>query len=160
MKIAKNHVVSIDYTLTDDQGKVLDSSEGHAPLVYIQGIGNIIPGLEKALEGKGIGDHLKVRIKPEEAYGVRDDNLVQKVPAQHFESPESLELGMQFEVETSEGFLVVTVVKIDKEEVTVDGNHPLAGVPLNFDVRVKEIRDATAEEIQHGHAHGPGGHHH
>lgn len=160
MKISKNQVVSIDYTLKDDKGNVIDSSEGHAPLLYIQGIGNIIPGLEKALEGKVVGDKLQVRIAPEEAYGNRDLGLIQQVPLEHFESPETLQLGMQFEVETQEGHLVVTVVKIEKDVITVDGNHPLAGVPLNFDVHVKEIRQATDEELQHGHAHGPGGHHH
>lgn len=160
MKIANNNVVSIEYTLKNDQGETIDTSEGRAPLLYIQGIGNIIPGLEKALEGKGVGDHIQVKISPEEGYGVREDALVQKVPKDQFESSENLEVGMQFEVDSPQGQMVVAVTKIEDTHVVIDGNHPLAGVSLNFDVRVKDVRVATAEELRHGHAHGPDGHHH
>lgn len=161
MKIEKNKVVAIDYTLTDSQGKLLDSSSGHGPLHYLHGFGNLIPGLEKELEGKVVGNNLKAIIPPEEAYGVRNDELRQKFPKEAFDAPNDLEEGMQFEVETEEGYpMIVTIVEMDKETVTVDGNHPLAGVTLHFDVTVKEIREASAEELAHGHVHGPHGHHH
>ena len=160
MQVAKNKVVSIDYKLTDGSGKLIDSSENHGPLLYIQGIGNLIPGLEKELEGKSAGDHLNVKIAAKDGYGERNDSLCQSVPTSQFESTEALEIGMQFEVETEQGELVVSVTKIEGDMVTVDGNHPLAGVELHFDVTVKEVRDASAEELAHGHVHGEGGHHH
>ncbi|MBC7428360.1 MAG: peptidylprolyl isomerase [Bacteriovorax sp.] len=160
MQVAKNKVVSIDYKLTDGSGKTIDSSENHEPLLYIQGIGNLIPGLEKELEGKKAGDHLKVTIPAKDGYGERNDSLCQSVPKSQFESTEGLEVGMQFEVETEQGELVVSVTKIEGDIVTVDGNHPLAGVELHFDVTVKEVRDASTEELAHGHVHGEGGHHH
>jgi FKBP-type peptidyl-prolyl cis-trans isomerase SlyD len=160
MQISANMVVSIDYTLTDDQGSVIDSSEGRGPLAYIQGIGNIIPGLERALEGKAQGDSLKVSIAPEDGYGERRDDLSQAVPKQMFEGNDEIQVGMQFQTMTESGPQVVTVVEIDDENVTVDGNHPLAGENLNFDVTVVEIREASAEELEHGHVHGPEGHDH
>jgi FKBP-type peptidyl-prolyl cis-trans isomerase SlyD len=160
MQVAKNKVVSIDYKLTDGSGKMIDSSENHGPLLYIQGTGNLIPGLEKELEGKTAGDHLKVTIPAKDGYGERNDSLCQSVPKSQFESTEALEIGMQFEVETEEGELVVSVTKIEGDMVTVDGNHPLAGVELHFDVTIKAVRDASAEELAHGHVHGEGGHHH
>jgi FKBP-type peptidyl-prolyl cis-trans isomerase SlyD len=153
-------VVSIDYTLTDDQGSVIDSSEGRGPLDYIQGIGNIIPGLENALEGKAKGDSLQVKISPEEGYGERRDDLTQAVPKQMFEGAEEVTVGMQFQTMTEGGPQVVTVVAVDDENVTVDGNHPLAGENLNFDVTVVDIREASTEELEHGHVHGPEGHEH
>lgn len=160
MVITAHKVVHIHYTLTNDDGDILDSSEGHAPLAYIHGIGNIIPGLEKALTGKAIGDKFKVTIPPEEAYGQRDDDLVQAVPRDAFQGVEQIEPGMQFHAETPEGMQLVTVVDVVEDEVVLDGNHPMAGMTLNFDVEVAEIRDATQEEMDHGHVHGPGGHHH
>lgn len=160
MQIQKNKVVGIDYKLTNKEGQLIDSSESHGPLYYIQGTGNLIPGLEAALEGKVIGDSFKVAIPAKDAYGEINEALCQVVPRAQFESSEGVELGMQFEVETEEGELVVTVTKIEGDSVTVDGNHPLAGVELHFDVTVKEIREPSAEEMAHGHVHGPGGHHH
>lgn len=160
MQIAKNKVVTIDYTLTDDDGAVIDSSDGREPLAYIHGMSNIIPGLESALEGKQTGEQLNVRVPPEEGYGERMDTLRQEVPKDRFQGAEDLQVGMQFHASTDSGPLVVTVVDIEGDTVTVDGNHPLAGVTLNFDVTVREVRDATAEEMEHGHVHGPGGHHH
>ncbi len=160
MQISANMVVSIDYTLTDDQGAVIDSSEGRGPLAYIQGIGNIIPGLENALEGKAQGDSLKVSIAPQDGYGERNDELTQAVPKQMFEGNDEIQVGMQFQTMTESGPQVVTVVEIDDENVTVDGNHPLAGENLNFDVTIVDIREATAEELEHGHVHGPEGHDH
>jgi FKBP-type peptidyl-prolyl cis-trans isomerase SlyD len=160
MQVQKNKVVAIDYKLTGTDGKTIDSSENQGPLYYIQGIGNLIPGLESALEGKKAGDSLKVKIDAKDGYGERNESLCQAVPRAQFESTEGLEIGMQFEVETEQGEIVVAVTKIEGDTVTVDGNHPLAGMELHFDVTVKEIRDASAEELAHGHVHGPGGHHH
>jgi FKBP-type peptidyl-prolyl cis-trans isomerase SlyD len=160
MNIQKNKVVGIDYKLTDGSGKVIDSSSEHGPLYYIQGAGSLIPGLEAELEGKKSGDHLEVKISAKDGYGELDNSLCQTVPRAQFESTEGLEIGMQFEVETEQGELVVTVTKIEGESVTVDGNHPLAGIDLHFDVTVKEVREATKEELSHGHVHGEHGHHH
>jgi FKBP-type peptidyl-prolyl cis-trans isomerase SlyD len=156
MQISKHKVAAIHYKLTDNSGKVLDSSEGREPLHYIQGIGNLIPGMEEGLEGKIKGDKLQLQIAPEKGYGVKDDNLLQRVPRSAF-GDQKIEKGMQFQ--TNNGH-VVTVTEVGLNEVTVDGNHPLAGVTLNFDVEVMSVREATEEELDHGHVHGPGGHHH
>ena len=160
MQISPNMVVSIDYTLTDDQGTVIDTSEGRGPLPYLAGAGNIIPGLEKALEGKAVGDKLQVKISPEEGYGERHEQMVQEVPRSAFQGVDNIEVGMQFHADSDHGPLPVVVTAVSDETVTVDGNHPLAGENLNFDVTVVEIREASAEELEHGHVHGPGGHEH
>lgn len=158
--VAADKVVLIHYTLTDDAGKVLDSSSGREPLAYIQGHGNLIPGLERELEGKTAGTKLSVRISPEDGYGVRDPALVQRVPLRAFGGTK-VQPGMQFQAQDSSGHpRVVTVVGIQGDMVTVDGNHSLAGQNLNFEVEITEVRDATTEELEHGHVHGPGGHHH
>ncbi|MFM7850796.1 MAG: peptidylprolyl isomerase [Flammeovirgaceae bacterium] len=156
MQISKHKVASIHYTLTDNTGKVLDSSDGRDPLTYIQGIGNLIPGMEEGLEGKSKGDKFSLKVSPEKGYGVKDDKMVQKVPRTAFGS-QQVTVGMQFQ--TNQGS-VVTVTEVGLSEITVDGNHPLAGVELNFAVEVMEIRNATEDEIAHGHVHGAGGHHH
>ncbi len=153
MNIAKDLVVSIDYTLTDGNGQVLDSSSGTGPLSYLHGNENIIPGLEKALEGKAEGVALKVSVPAAEGYGLRDEKLVLNVPIDRFQDAGTVEAGMQFEAETAEGNRVVTVTKVADGMVTVDANHPLAGMDLNFDVTVTSVRAATAEEISHGHPH-------
>jgi FKBP-type peptidyl-prolyl cis-trans isomerase SlyD len=160
MHVAKDKVVSIDYTLTDDQGSVLDSSKGRAPLAYLHGSGNIIPGLEKALEGKQPGEQISVHVPAAEAYGERDESLSQDVPMDMFQGVDQVEPGMRFQAQTSAGVQVVTVTKVQDGTVTVDGNHPLAGKPLNFDVNVVDVRDATEEELTHGHVHGAEGHEH
>lgn len=160
MQVEEKKVVGIHYKLTDDAGKVLDSSENAQPLMFIFGIGMLIPGLEKALEGKAKGDKLSVSIKPADAYGERDPGLTQTVPKAQFDEPEKLQIGMQFQVDTDHGALVVTITEVNDDNVQIDGNHPLAGVNLNFDVSVEEVREATQEELDHGHVHGPGGHHH
>ncbi len=160
MKIAKNKVVSIDYVLTDAKGEVLDKSSKGRPLAYIQGAGNIIPGLAKAREGTGAGDSFKAQIPHKEAYGERDDELLQVIPKSDFGGISDLKVGMELEAESEDGVRIITVIKIEGDQVTVDGNHPLAGVDLTFDVNVVEVRDATSEELSHGHVHGPGGHHH
>lgn len=160
MQISTGKVVSIDYTLTNDEGDVIDTSSGGAPLCYLQGGGNIIAGLEKELEGRKAGDAIQARVEPEEGYGKRDESLIMKVPMARFHGVKAVEKGMQFQASTASGPQLMTVVEITEGVVTVDGNHPLAGTTLNFDVTVREVRDATAEEQAHGHVHGPGGHHH
>lgn len=160
MVIAADKVVLIHYTLTNERGETIDSSSGGEPLAYLHGQGNIITGLERALEGRRAGDKLTVRVEPVDGYGERDDALVQQVPKRQFGGT-SLSPGMQFHAQTSKGHTrVVTVTRIQGDMVTVDGNHPLAGEVLNFDVEVADVREATAEELEHGHVHGPGGHHH
>ncbi|WP_137974367.1 peptidylprolyl isomerase [Pseudomonas sp. F(2018)] len=161
MLIAANKAVSIDYTLTNDAGEVIDSSAGGAPLVYLQGAGNIIVGLEKALEGKQVGDELSVAIEPAEAYGEYSAELVATLNRSMFEGVDELEVGMQFHASGPDGGMqIVTVRDIDGDDVVVDGNHPLAGQRLNFQVKVINVREASAEEVAHGHIHGEGGHHH
>lgn len=160
MKIADNTVVTIDYELTDEDGNVLDSSEG-GNFAYLHGASKIIPGLETALAGKSTGDRVSVAVSPEEGYGARDDSRLQAVPRDMFPSDTDIEVDMQFHAEGPDGeVLVVTVASVDGDQVTVDGNHPLAGVNLNFEVNVVDVRGATDEEIDHGHVHGPGDAHH
>ena len=160
MQISKDKVVSINYTLKDDEGEILDTSEGRGPLAYIHGSGSIIPGLETALEGKNQGDKLDVKVAPEDGYGQRDDSQVQVIPKNLFEGVEAIEPGMQFQAQSDAGVRIVTVKDVSEDQVTVDANHPLAGMNLNFNVEVTEVRDATSEELQHGHVHGPEGHEH
>ncbi|MCC6074838.1 peptidylprolyl isomerase [Pseudomonas sp. GCM10022188] len=161
MQIAANKAVSIDYTLTNENGEVIDSSVGGAPLVYLHGARNIIVGLERALEGKQAGDELEVTIEPEDAYGDYSVELVAVLNRAMFEGVDQLEVGMQFHASAPDGGMqVVTIRDIDGDDVTVDGNHPLAGQRLNFKVKVVNVREANAEEIAHGHIHGEGGHHH
>jgi FKBP-type peptidyl-prolyl cis-trans isomerase SlyD len=159
MRIAKNSVVSIEYTLTDAEGAVLDSSKGQLPLTYIHGNGNIVVGLEEALEGKEKGASLKVSVPPAKGYGERDTSLSQIVPREMFDI-EELEPGMRFHAEGEHGTHVVTVTAVDNDSVTVDANHPLAGQTLNFKVTVMDVRAATEQELAHGHVHGPHGHDH
>ncbi|MDA8781900.1 peptidylprolyl isomerase [Porticoccaceae bacterium] len=161
MTIKENSAVSFHYTLTDDDGQQLDSSAGKEPLVYLHGAGNIIPGLENALTGKAVGDSMGVAVSAAEGYGEVQKELIQEVPRSAFQGVDTIEVGMQFEAQTGQGGNVpVTVTAVTEEVVTVDGNHPLAGKNLNFDVSIEDVRDATEEELAHGHVHGPGGHEH
>ena len=160
MQIAKNTVALIEYELTDDAGEVIDTSKGGEPLAYLHGAGNLIPGLEKELEGKGAGDSFKARIVPEDAYGARQDEMIQDAPRAQFPEDADIQPGMQFQAQGPEGAMVVTVVAVEDETVKLDGNHPLAGVHLTFDVTIVEVREATPEELEHSHVHGPGGHEH
>lgn len=157
MNISDNCVASFHYTLTDKDGKVLDSSQGREPLAYLHGAGNIIPGLEKQLQGKSVGDKLNVDVPAADAYGERDERMIQELPASMFSGVEKIEVGMEFHAQTEQGLQVVSVAAVDGDTVTVDGNHPLAGVDLNFDVEITDVRQATEEEANHGHAHGAGG---
>lgn len=160
MQIADRCVAYFHYTLTNDAGDVLDSSNGREPLPYLHGKGNIVPGLEKALAGKTVGDKLNVVVAPEEGYGPRIDSLVQVVPKAAFQGVDKLEPGMQFQAESNMGPVSVVVTAINGDNVTVDGNHPLAGETLHFAVEITEVREASVEEVLHGHVHGVGGHHH
>jgi FKBP-type peptidyl-prolyl cis-trans isomerase SlyD len=160
MTIENDKVVLMDYTLTNDAGEVLDSSEGREPLAYIQGYQNIIPGLEKEMTDKKVGDKFKAVVQPEEGYGKFNEALIQVVEREMFKDVEELEPGMQFKAQLQDGPILMTITKIDGDKITVDGNHPLADQILTFDVEVKEIRDATSEELEHKHVHGVGGHKH
>jgi FKBP-type peptidyl-prolyl cis-trans isomerase SlyD len=160
MQIAENTVASFHYTLTNDAGEVLDTSRGREPLAYLHGAGNIVPGLEEAMVGHKAGDSFKVDVAPEDGYGNHHEGLVQDVPRAAFQGVDEIEPGMSFQANTPQGVHSVTVTKVTSEMVTVDGNHPLAGQTLHFDVEVTDVRAASAEELQHGHVHGPGGHHH
>ena len=160
MQISADTVASIHYTLTDKNGKVLDSSEGKDPLAYIQGKQNIIPGLENALNGKAAGDKLNVTIPPEQAYGVFNQELIQEIPRTSFGEIKDIQPGMQFQMMANNNPVIVTVASVSDDKVKIDANHPLAGEHLTFDVEVVEVRDATSEELEHGHVHGAGGHQH
>ncbi|MCB9183510.1 MAG: peptidylprolyl isomerase [Flavobacteriales bacterium] len=156
MRIAKNSVVSFHYTLNDGEGKLLDTSAGRDAFAYIHGGGMIVPGLEEEMEGKGKGDSLQVQVAPEKGYGVVDPQLVQRVPLDRF-GDQQVEEGMQFQTPDHR---VWSVMEVKDGEVFLNGNHPLAGVTLHFSVEITDVREATADELSHGHVHGPGGHHH
>ena len=161
MLIANQHVVAIDYTLSNDAGEVIDSSQGAEPLVYLHGAGNIIAGLENALAGKAVGDELDVSIEPEDAYGEYSAELITNLGREMFEGVDELEVGVQFHASAPDGGMqIVTIRDIDGDQVTIDGNHPLAGQQLNFKVKVVSVRAASEEELAHGHVHGEGGHQH
>ena len=153
MTIKKNSAVSFHYVLTNDEGQQLDSSTGKDPLSYLHGAGNIIPGLESALEGKTIGDSMSVAVEAADGYGEIQLELIQEVPRGSFQGVDRIEVGMQFEAQTGNGDSIpVTVTAITDESITVDGNHPLAGKNLNFDVSIEAVRDATQEELDQGHS--------
>jgi FKBP-type peptidyl-prolyl cis-trans isomerase SlyD len=160
MQVANNRVVSITYTLKDNDDNIIDQSNDGS-FCYLHGASNIIPGLEDALAGKSSGDELSVSIPPEQGYGVHEADRVQAVPREMFPADQDIEPGMQFHAQGPDGqAIVVMIAKVEDDTITVDGNHPLAGVQLNFDVKVMDIREATAEELEHGHVHGPHGHDH
>ena len=160
MQVSSDKVVLIHYTLKDDAGQVVDTSDGGEPLAYIQGRGNLVPGLEKALEGQEQGSKVVVSVPPEEGYGKHDAKLIQRVPKRSMQSAGQIKKGMQFQARTEDGIRVFTVTALVGDMVTLDGNHPLADRTLNFDVEIVDVREATTEELEHGHVHGAGGHHH
>ena len=161
MTIAQHKVVTIHYRVSDSESdELIDSSENGEPMTYLHGARNIIPGLEQALEGKSQGDELEVTIPPAEAYGERSDERIQQVPLQAFQGMDKVEPGMAVTAQTGQGQIDLVVTAVEDDVVTVDANHPLAGKSLKFNVTVEEVRDASEEEIAHGHVHGPGGHHH
>ena len=160
MQINDKHVVFINYTLKDDDGKILDQSDDGS-FCYLHGASNIIPGLENALSGKQAGDEMSVSISPEDGYGTHDAEKLQEVSREMFPPEQDVVAGMQFHAEGPDGqYIIVTVASVEGDKISIDGNHPLAGVQLNFDVKVMDIRDATSEELEHGHVHGPEGHAH
>jgi len=160
MTIAQDSVVTIHYTLTDDAGKVIDSSESRDPLAYLHGHGNIVAGLERELEGRNAGDKLQVKLTPADGYGEYDKQLVQRVPRRALQGIANVRVGMQLHAQTPHGPRAVTVTHLTGDMVTIDANHPLAGKSLNFDVEVVEVRSATEEELAHGHVHDGDDHHH
>lgn len=157
MKAQKDSVVSIHYTLTSDGGEVIDSSQGQEPLEYLHGHGNIVVGLEEVLEGVEIGATVEVSVPPAKGYGEFDPEWIQKVPRESFEGVDELQVGMVFVADTEEGPRQLFITAVEGDTVEVNGNHPLAGETLNFSVKVEAIRAATAEELEHGHVHAPGG---
>ena len=159
MKIEKDRVVRFHYAVADQGQEALENSRGGEPLAILQGHGNIIPGLEKAMEGHEAGDSFVVDVAAADAYGDRRDNLTQRVPKKHFEG-QRLEPGMQVVLNTNFGPRAVTIQKVGMSVVDVDLNHPMAGKDLHFDIDIVDVREATAEELEHGHVHGDGGHHH
>lgn len=159
MQIADNSVVSFEYTLKDDAGTVLDTSDGREPLTYLHGQGNIIPGLEKALTGKATGDSLELTVGPEEGYGRRDEKMIRNIPVRKL-SDKNPVAGRRYRAQLEEGVAIVVVTSVKGDYAVVDANHPLADKTLHFSIKVTEVRAATEEEIQHGHVHGAGGHHH
>lgn len=160
MQIAENTVASFHYTLTDDAGQVIDSSAGREPLTYLHGGGQIVPGLEKLMEGRKAGDQFNADVIPEEGYGAHHPELMQEVPRDAFQGVTDIQPGMQFQGRGPEGVINVTVTRVDDDKVHIDGNHPLAGKTLHFAVEVTDVRAASADELAHGHVHGEGGHHH
>lgn len=160
MQIARNAVAAFHYTLTDDQSQVIDSSAGRDPLTYLHGSGQIVPGLEKQLEGRSAGDKFTADVAPEEGYGVHHPELMQEVPRSAFQGVEDIQPGMQFQGRGPQGEINVTVTRVENDKVFIDGNHPLAGKTLHFAIEVTDVREASEEELAHGHVHGAGGHHH
>lgn len=160
MSITQDQVVSIHYTLKDDTGEIIDSSANGEPLSYLHGHGNLIPGLERELTGRKAGDRLLLKIAPSDGYGEYDRELVQNVPRRSLKGIANVKVGLRLQAQTPQGTRAVTVTRLAGDMVTLDGNHPLAGKNLNFEVEVAAVRAATAEELAHGHVHGAGGHHH
>jgi len=160
MQIESNSVVTLHYTLKDNDGNIIDQSDDGS-FLYLHGAMNIIPGLENALTGKSAGDEVSVTVSPEEGYGAKDPERIQEVPKEMFENSDEIAVGTQFHAQSPDGgAIVVTVTEVKDDVVVIDGNHALAGVDLNFDVKVIEVRQASEEEMAHGHVHGPHGHHH
>lgn len=160
MKVEKNKVVSIHYTLKNDEGNVIDSSSGRDPLTYLHGNKNLVPGLEKDLEGKGIGDKFKSVVPPAEGYGEFDAKMIMELPRENFEGVDDIQAGMQFQAQWEDGVKLFTVTEVHDDKVKVDGNHALAGQTLNFNIEVTAIREAEKIELEHGHVHDPNHHHH
>jgi FKBP-type peptidyl-prolyl cis-trans isomerase SlyD len=160
MEIGPNSVATFHYTLKNIAGKELENSKGGEPTAYLHGANNIIPGLETEMAGKSAGDSFRVKIEAKDAYGERNEERQQRVPVKHLVFKGKLRPGMLVQLNTSEGLRAVTVIKAGRHSADIDTNHPLAGQDLEFEIEIVEVRQATEEELAHGHAHGPGGHHH
>lgn len=160
ISIQDNHVVLFHYVLKDDAGTVLDASQAE-PMAYIHGHQNIVPGLERQLVGKTVGDELTAVVQPEDGYGIRRENAEESVHRSAFPKDMELQAGMPIRAENADGHaMILWVDKIEGARVTLSSNHPLAGKTLHFDVKIAGVREASEEEVAHGHVHGPGGHHH
>jgi len=160
MIVEKDKAVSFHYTLKNADGEQMETSREKDPMSYLHGANNIIPGLEKAMEGHAVNDVFSVTVEPEEAYGVRNEKNVQRVPMKRLKGIGKISVGQVLNLQTNQGQVQVTVLKVGRFNIDVDGNHPLAGKSLTFDVEITDIRDASAEELEHKHVHGPGGHQH
>ena len=160
MIVEKDKAVSFHYTLKNAEGEQMETSREKDPMSYLHGANNIIAGLEKAMEGHAVNDEFSVTVEPEEAYGVRNEDNVQRVPLKRLKSIGKISVGQVLNLQTNQGQVQVTVLKVGRFNVDVDGNHPLAGKQLTFDVEIMDIREASEEELEHGHVHGPGGHQH
>lgn len=160
MIVEKNKAVTFHYTLKNADGEQMESSRDRDPMTYLQGANNIIKGLETAMQGHTVGDKFSVTVKPEDAYGVRVEGNVQRVPLKRLKGLGKISVGQILNLQTKQGPVQVTVVKMGRFNVDVDANHPLAGETLTFDVEITDIREASEEESKHGHVHGPGGHQH
>jgi len=160
MIVEKDKAVSFHYTLKNAEGEQMETSREKDPMSYLHGANNIIPGLEKAMEGHAVSDEFSVTVEPEEAYGVRNENNVQRVPLKRLKGIGKISVGQVLNLQTNEGQVQVTVLKVGRFNIDVDGNHPLAGRQLTFDVEIMDIREASEEELEHRHVHGPGGHQH
>ena len=160
MIVEKDKAVSFHYTLKDADGEQMETSRDKDPMSYLHGANNIIPGLENAMEGRSVNDEFSVTVEPEEAYGVRNENNVQRLPMKRLKGIGKVSVGQVLTLQTNNGPVQVTVLKVGRFNIDVDGNHPLAGKQLTFDVEITDIRDASDEELEHRHVHGPGGHQH
>ncbi|MCF8007024.1 MAG: peptidylprolyl isomerase [Methylovulum sp.] len=159
MQVTDNIAVTIHFTLTDDDGEIIDSSIGEEPMTYLHGSGQVITGLEKALHGKAVGEKFTVRIEPEDAYGIFSEDRIEVIPRDMFDEGDVIEVGMQFEADVAENPAIVTIVAVEGDNVTIDSNHPLADVALTFEVEIIGLRPATEAELEHGHVHGEACHH-
>ena len=160
MSINDDMVVQFNYTLRDEKGDVLETNEGHDPIAYLHGHDNMMPGVEKSIEGKEVGEKFTVTLPAAETYGERNEEAEQRVSVKHLQGAKVWKPGMRALINTDQGQRQVTIIKVGKFMATVDVNHPLAGRELTFDIELLDAREATAEEIAHGHAHGKGGHQH
>jgi FKBP-type peptidyl-prolyl cis-trans isomerase SlyD len=160
MTISENMVVSFHYTLTNGEGTQIESSRERDPMSYLHGSNNIIPGLERAMEGREAGEEFSVTVPPEDAYGTRSEANIQRIPLKRLGMTTRPQVGQVLGLQTNQGPVQVTVVKVGKFNIDVDANHPLSGQTLTFDVEITEVREASEEELSHGHAHGVGGHDH
>ncbi|HXU61948.1 MAG TPA: peptidylprolyl isomerase [Polyangia bacterium] len=158
MQVAEKKAVTIKYTLRDEEGAVLDSTDGRDPLTYLHGAGNLVPGVEEALAGKSAGDEIKVTVPPEKGYGTREEGNIRNVPVRKLPDGR-IQPGATVQLNTNHGPVIAVVKAVKGDYATIDLNHPLAGKTLKFELQVVEVRDATEEEIAHGHVHAPGAHH-
>jgi len=160
LKIEKEKVVVLKLVLKDEKNQILEATDDKHPLAYIHGSGEMVPGIEKALDNKKVGSKVSKTIGPKEGYGDYREEWVQTAPLENFDDPIRVKVGVQFQAKTDNGVRIATVTKIEDKSVTIDMNHPYAGKSLSFDAEVLEVREATKEEKEHGHVHGLGGHHH